>query len=318
MSQKKLFALSERHRMRSDGSQVSQPCARAPDYVVLNGKNRFGNNSQFTLEQQVVHANDRASQRIFDGSEQRVGRSFVDGAKRRIERCTWNGGNPIAQQLDCGRFAECAVFALEGYAHDWFRRSGHGSFIVITVYREEATPAPGKIEVVTTKIRFTPTSWPVHVVFCAEPRTGVIMWLMSVKQVSLVRPQPTEYAAYYEKYVSLVPGTDVLAVLEAQQMLMTQLLGARSEREGNFRYAPDKWTVKELVGHVTDTERIFTYRALRIARGDTTPMEGFEQDDYVKNGGFHDPTSTELTGELDQGRTHTLALYQGLRSDAWP
>src|SRR5205814_7383245 len=115
---------------------------------------------------------------------------------------------------------------------------------------------------------------------------------MPVKLAPQVRPQPTDYAAYYEKYVSLITGTDILAVLEAQQMLMTQLLGARSEREGNFRYAPDKWTVKELVGHVTDTERIFTYRALRIARGDTTPMEGFEQDDYVKNGGFNDRTLT--------------------------
>jgi hypothetical protein len=140
---------------------------------------------------------------------------------------------------------------------------------------------------------------------------------MSAKPVALLRPQPTEYAAYYEKYVSLVPGTDVLAVLEAQQMLMAQLLGARSEREGNFRYAPDKWTVKELVGHVTDAERIFAYRALRIARGDVTPIEGFEQDDYVKNGGFNDRTLADLTDEFDQVRGSTLALYQGLAGEAW-
>src|SRR5258708_24469068 len=112
--------------------------------------------------------------------------------------------------------------------------------------------------------------------FCAKPARGVIMPDMPLKQVPLVRPQPTEYASYYEKYVSLVPGTDVLGVLEAQQMLMTQLLAARSEREGNFRYASDKWTVKELVGHITDTERVFTYRALRISLADTTPMEGID------------------------------------------
>jgi len=97
--------------------------------------------------------------------------------------------------------------------------------------------------------------------FCAKLALGVIMPDMPLKQVPLVRPQPSEYASYYEKYVSLIPGTDVLGVLEAQQMLMTQLLAARSEREGNFRYAPDKWTVKELVGHISDTERVFTYRA---------------------------------------------------------
>jgi hypothetical protein len=143
------------------------------------------------------------------------------------------------------------------------------------------------------------------------------MPFMSVKLAPQVRPQPTEYAAYYEKYVSLVPGTDILGVLEAQGMLMTQLLGARSEREGNFRYAPDKWTVKEVVGHISDTERIFAYRALRISRNDKTPIEGFEQDDYVKNGGFNDRTLVDLAGEFSQVRGATLALFLGLGGDAW-
>jgi hypothetical protein len=140
---------------------------------------------------------------------------------------------------------------------------------------------------------------------------------MSVKLAPQVRPQPTEYAAYYEKYVSLVPGTDILGVLEAQGMLMTQLLGARSEREGNFRYAPEKWTVKEVVGHITDSERIFAYRALRISRNDKAPIEGFEQDDYVKNGGFNDRTLADLAGEFSQVRSATLALFLGLGGDAW-
>jgi len=140
---------------------------------------------------------------------------------------------------------------------------------------------------------------------------------MPVKLAPQVRPQPTDYAAYYEKYVSLITGTDILGTLEAQSMLMTQLLGARSEREGNFRYAPDKWTVKELVGHIADSERIFAYRALRIARADKTPIEGFEQDDYVKNGGFNDRTLVELAEEFAQVRGATLALFLGLSGDAW-
>lgn len=143
------------------------------------------------------------------------------------------------------------------------------------------------------------------------------MFGMPVKLAPQVRPLPTDYAAYYEKYVSLVPGTDILGVLEAQSMVMAQLLGARSEREGNFRYAADKWTVKELVGHVTDSERIFAYRALRIARADATAMEGFEQDDYVKNGGFNDRTLADLADELAQVRSATLALFLGLNGDAW-
>jgi hypothetical protein len=140
---------------------------------------------------------------------------------------------------------------------------------------------------------------------------------MPVKLPAQVRPQPTEYAAFYETYIALVPGTDILAVLEAQRMLMTQLLGARSEREGNFRYAADKWTVKEVVGHIIDTERIFAYRALRISRNDKTPCEGFEQDDYVKNGNFNERTLVDLAEEFAQVRSASLALFLGLDGDAW-
>ena len=140
---------------------------------------------------------------------------------------------------------------------------------------------------------------------------------MPVKLAPQVRPQPTDYAAYYEKYVSLAPGTDILGVLEAQRMLTVQLLAARSEREGNFRYAPEKWTVKELVGHIADSERIFAYRALRISRADKTPIEGFEQDEYVKNGGFNDRTLADLAEEFAQVRGATLALFLGLSGDAW-
>jgi hypothetical protein len=150
-----------------------------------------------------------------------------------------------------------------------------------------------------------------------RPTGWRIMWVMPAKEAPQVRPQPTDYAPYYEKYVSLVTGTDILGVLEAQRLVMTQLLGARSEREGNFRYAPDKWTVKELVGHISDTERIFAYRALRISRGDKTPIEGFEQDDYVRNGGFNDRTLADLADELAQVRTATLTLFLGLGGDAW-
>src|SRR5467141_1058699 len=100
------------------------------------------------------------------------------------------------------------------------------------------------------------------------------------------RPEPTEYADFYANYVSKVPGSDVLGVLESQRLQMLQLFAGRSERDGSFRYAPGKWVVKEVLGHITDTERIFTYRALRIARGDQTRLPGFEQDDFVRHGGF--------------------------------
>jgi uncharacterized damage-inducible protein DinB len=131
------------------------------------------------------------------------------------------------------------------------------------------------------------------------------------------RPKADEYAEYYEKYVALIPGTDILGTLEGQRLVMSQLLGARSEREGNFRYAPDKWTVKEVIGHIVDAERIFAYRALRFARGDQTPLPGFEQDGYVKNGGFAERTLGDLAAEYEEVRGATTSLLNGLDDAAW-
>lgn len=133
----------------------------------------------------------------------------------------------------------------------------------------------------------------------------------------LARPEPGEYASYYEKYIELYPGNDVVSALEAQRLQTMQLFAGRSERDGNFRYAPDKWTVKDVLGHITDSERIFTYRALRIARGDKTPIEGFEQDDYVRDGGFKERTLASLVEEFAQVRGASLAMFRSFGNDAW-
>jgi len=131
------------------------------------------------------------------------------------------------------------------------------------------------------------------------------------------RPEANEYAEYYGKYIAKVPGTDVVSVLESQRLQMLQLFAGRSERDGNFRYAPDKWTIKEVLGHVTDAERIFTYRALRIARGDQTPLPGFEQDDFVKNGGFGTRTLEDLVEEFGAVRGASVALFRSFDNAAW-
>ncbi len=131
------------------------------------------------------------------------------------------------------------------------------------------------------------------------------------------RPEPTEYSEFYANYVSKIPGADVLSVLESQRLQMLQLFAGRSERDGSFRYAPGKWTVKEVLGHITDTERIFTYRALRIARGDQTPLPGFEQDDYVRGGNFSGRTLVELAEEFGLVRLATVAFFKSLQKEAW-
>lgn len=131
------------------------------------------------------------------------------------------------------------------------------------------------------------------------------------------KPESTEYAPFYEKYVALVPSADILSLLETQRLQMTQLLTACSERDGNFRYAPGKWSVKEVIGHLSDCERIFTYRALRIARGDSTPLPGFEQDDYVRTAGSGRRQLQDLAEEFSLIRNSTIALYRSLDDDAW-
>jgi hypothetical protein len=140
---------------------------------------------------------------------------------------------------------------------------------------------------------------------------------MEPKRAAVTRPEPGEYAPFYETYISLVKGNDILGLLEAQRLQMAQIFAARSEREGNFRYAPEKWTVKEVLGHINDTERIFVYRALRISRGDQTPLSGFEQDDYVRSGNFGERTLGDLAEEFGYVRSASVALFRSLKKDAW-
>jgi hypothetical protein len=140
---------------------------------------------------------------------------------------------------------------------------------------------------------------------------------MNAPKSASPRPAPGEYAPSFEKYVALVPGNDIVVTLEAQRLQMGQLFAARSERDGNFRYAADKWTVKEVVGHVIDSERIFAYRALRIARADLTPLSGFEQDDYVRAGAFGERTLANLVEEFMLVRGATSAFFHSLGEDVW-
>ena len=132
-----------------------------------------------------------------------------------------------------------------------------------------------------------------------------------------LRPDKTEYDAYYERYISLVPEEDVLIALDQQLAETLILLRGASEQHGTFRYEPEKWSVKEVLGHMIDTERIMSYRALRIARNDRTPLAGFEQDDYVTNGSFDKRSVASLAREFEQVRRATISLFRNLEPEAW-
>lgn len=131
------------------------------------------------------------------------------------------------------------------------------------------------------------------------------------------RPPAAEYDSYYERYISLVQGENIIDALEEQRRQTMLLLSGRSEADGDSRYAPGKWSAKEVLGHVNDTERIFAYRALRISRGDRTPIEGFEQDDYVRNGPFARCQLEDLIEDFIGVRRATLALFRNLDAEAW-
>jgi len=133
----------------------------------------------------------------------------------------------------------------------------------------------------------------------------------------IARPEPGEYAPYYDRYISLIGGTVILGTLDTQRRQMMLLLSGRDEADGDFRYAADKWNAKEVLGHVCDTERVFAYRALRIARGDRTPMEGFEQDDFVRNGPFAQAPMEEIVEDYIAVRRATLTLLRNLDEAAW-
>jgi uncharacterized damage-inducible protein DinB len=135
--------------------------------------------------------------------------------------------------------------------------------------------------------------------------------------LTIAPPQPGECSPYYHRYISLVAGNDILASLDEQRRRMILLLSSLSEADGELRYAPGKWSAKEVLGHVTDAERIFAYRALRIARNDSTPLEGFEQDDYVRNSPFGQRPLADLIEDFIAVRRATLSLLRTLDVAAW-
>jgi hypothetical protein len=139
----------------------------------------------------------------------------------------------------------------------------------------------------------------------------------TVPALVIARPESGEYAPYYERYISLIEDNDILATLDRQRREMVLLLSGLSEEQGDFRYAPEKWSAKQVLGHVCDTERVFAYRALRISRGDATPMEGFEQDDYVKNGPFARHVIAEVIEDYIAVRRATISLLRSLEEAAW-
>ncbi len=138
-----------------------------------------------------------------------------------------------------------------------------------------------------------------------------------MESLKISRPETDEFDSYYERYISLVADGDIISALKNQIAETLGLLAEISAEKADFRYAEGKWSVKELVGHMIDTERIFAYRALRIARGDRTPIEGYEQDDYIKNAEFSKCNLEDLAEEFALVRRANVLMFQNLSETAW-
>ncbi|HLQ65781.1 MAG TPA: DinB family protein [Candidatus Limnocylindrales bacterium] len=131
------------------------------------------------------------------------------------------------------------------------------------------------------------------------------------------RPAAGEFAPYFSRYIDLVPGEDLLRALRDGAEGTRQLLEPLSESRGDSRYAEGKWTVKDVLGHVADTERVFAYRALRFARNDETPLPGFDQDQWTAVTSTAGRTLQSFREELRAVRDASLALFANLDEAAW-
>jgi DinB superfamily len=140
---------------------------------------------------------------------------------------------------------------------------------------------------------------------------------MTTLATTIGRPERTEYAPFYETYISKVQGSDILAALDDQRRQMLLLLSGRTESDGDIRYAPGKWSAKEVLGHVCDGERILSYRALCIARGDSTPLPGYDENSYVANAPFSRHPLPDLIEDFIAVRRATLSLFRNFDDDAW-
>jgi hypothetical protein len=131
------------------------------------------------------------------------------------------------------------------------------------------------------------------------------------------RPAPSEYAEYYGRYIGLVPEDDLCAAMAAQTEATLAFLRALPEAAGDHRYAPGKWSIKEVVGHVMDAERVFAMRALFFARLDAAALPGFEQDDWVNAATFDAQPLDELIAEFEHVRRGNLYFLKHLSAEAW-
>ena len=131
------------------------------------------------------------------------------------------------------------------------------------------------------------------------------------------RPETNEYAPFYAGYVSLVPETDILKVLRDQAVEYKDFVSSIGPEKAVFRYAPEKWSISELLGHIADAERVFSFRAMTFARGDSNALPGFDENEYVRQANFDQASLDDLMLEFLALREGNVRMLARLNEDAW-
>jgi hypothetical protein len=131
------------------------------------------------------------------------------------------------------------------------------------------------------------------------------------------RPESTEFAGFFQKYVDLVPEADVLPTMSAQLDEMVAFLRAVPDTQSGVLHAPYTWTFKDVVGHLTDGERVFGYRALRFARGDITPLAGFDESEFALSAEYARLPFADVVSEFEAARRSNLLMFRNMPETAW-
>lgn len=131
------------------------------------------------------------------------------------------------------------------------------------------------------------------------------------------RPNESEYAPYYQQYIDYVNESEILPVLRAQMDDLDVLLDRVPDERETHRYAEGKWSIREMIGHLIDGERVFGYRAFCIARGETQNLPGYEQDDYLRTAPYNHITLEDLLSELRLIRLGNIAMFRTLDAQSW-
>jgi len=133
----------------------------------------------------------------------------------------------------------------------------------------------------------------------------------------MYKPDESEYHPYYTRYTKLVPDGHILDILEYQLVTVLEIFNTIEDKKALYRYAENKWSIKELLGHLIDTERVFLYRALCISRQDKKELPGYDQNSYVENAHFDEQSLNDLLEQFEITRTGFIKFYKSLSTEKW-